>query len=94
MSQQSAFLKATAQTVDMFKDSDQLDLANQIAAAAEAILASDLAHISTAIRELTADKIVEGTRISPDAIVLPQVKDILTTIVSSINPPAEEFAPS
>ena len=94
MSQQSAFLEAAAAKISELGDQNQLNLGNQVEAAVYAIAASDVAHISSAIAALTADKIVEGTKISPEAILVPQVQEILLDVARGITPPTEDFVQS
>ena len=83
MSQQSAFLAAVQQKADLLDGQDELDLANQLRSAARAIQASDVAHVNAAITALNADSIVEGTHISPDAVVLGTVKGILLDLAGA-----------
>lgn len=77
MSQQSTFLAAVGQKANRLEGQNELDLANQLRAAAHVIQASDVAHVNAAITALSNDSIVKGTHISPDAVVLEIVKEIL-----------------
>lgn len=89
MTHQATFSEAVEAKATALAGQDELDLANQLRAAADVIASNDVAHVSSAIGALTAERIVQGTKISPDAIVLREVKRILREIAE--NPTADVF---
>jgi hypothetical protein len=78
------FDEAVHEWARTLRNADQAELSAQIIGAARAVKASDVAHVSTAISELTAEQVAKNVypNIPEQAVVLDEVKRTLFKLSS------------